>query len=168
MKNVALFIDHENINMGLKSKVELTEYSRDVKYSLAKIYTILAKKIDNYRIVVCKYYAPYNPHTNEKPYELGAEHIYIPKLSGKSMADPMWICDIMETLYEKAIDVFVIVSADKDMIPLLRKLAAKNKEIYVITGSSDNTTVSGDLTVECGRLKITLIDYEYPNNTNEV
>lgn len=177
MKNVALFIDHENFNNSFKSKVEKEEddtYSRtyhqqksgSIRYTPSKITEILENKFGAFRIAVGKLYAMICPRfLNENIYSFGIEFEYAPVFFTKSMADPMWICDIMETLYEKSIDVFVIVSSDRDLIPLLRKLAAKNKEVYVIVGSlnkisdSDNTSVSDILINECKRLNITVIDY---------
>ncbi len=180
MKNVALFIDHENFNNSFKSKAEKDEdesYSRtyrqpksgSIRYTPSKITEILMSKIGTFRIAVGKLYAMICPKfSKENIYSFGIEFEYAPVFFTKSMADPMWICDIMETLYEKSIDVFVIVSSDRDMIPVLRKLAAKNKEIYVIIGSlnkiseSDNTSVSDILINECKRLNITVIDYSSP------
>lgn len=80
----------------------------------------------------------------------------LPTPKFKSLCDPMLICDAMEALYEnRNIDFFVLVSSDKDFIPLIRKIAEKGKEACVIGLGMD----AFYLIKECERLGFDFLDY---------
>ena len=68
----------------------------------------------------------------------------------------MLMCNALEALYKNpSIDVFVLVTCDKDFIPLLRKIAENEKEVIVI-GMEKYARFLRD---ECDRLGFAFLDY---------
>ena len=85
----------------------------------------------------------------------------------------MIICEVMRTLYEKPhIDTFVIVSGDKDFVPLIRTIAQHHdKKRLIVIGVYDSTA---DLVIdECDRyeeakfLDYTLLHRMYNDEIDE-
>ena len=143
-KKVALFIDHENICKILQKEKGIWKYDIQALIDRVKGEGILR---------IAKAYMVTSRNTSEYLYELskrGIEPIYTPEDRGKSLGDPMFITDVMEVLYEMPfIEKFIICTCDKDIIPLLKKLALKNKEVLVL--GIDSST-SEFLINECSRL----------------
>lgn len=159
MKKIAIFIDHENLVRS--SQVLIKEnYNINVLFSRAK---------EEGRVVLGKAYVPFIADTfkgNRMLYAFrtsGIDPVYTPSYrvgeSGemKSLGDSMLICDVMSCLYEHpAIDVFIICSGDKDIIPLLRKIAERGKDAVVI-GVEPTSALA--LVKECDRLDFKFEDY---------
>ena len=84
----------------------------------------------------------------------------------KSLGDPMLITDVMKILYEMPhIDFFIIISSDKDIIPLLHILAYKGKKCIV--GGFENA--SDFLKSECTRLGFKFVtDIVEPRIQNKI
>ena len=146
---VALFIDNDNIEVSCLNTI-------NEPYD----YDILVKECGKYgRIVLSKVFLD-TIIKGRRQFELfkrGIEPIYAPCYSDKdgttkkSLADPMIICEVMRTLYEKPhIDTFVIVSGDKDFVPLIRTIAQHHdKKRLIVIGVYDSTA---DLVIdECDR-----------------
>jgi len=146
---VALFIDNDNIEISCFDSIK-KPYDYDV----------LIKECEKHgRIVLSKVYLD-TIKKGRRQFELykrGIEPVYTPLFPDKndtvlkSLADPMIICDVMRTLYEKPhIDTFVIVSGDKDFVPLIRTIAQHHdKKRLVVIGVYDSTA---DLVIEeCNR-----------------
>ena len=156
---VALFIDHYNILGGWRN-VDRHDYNYDV---LAEV----ASKAG--RMVLGRVYLITDGTSGGKLYkffELGIEPVYTPqygagdkdKPKSKSLADPMMVCDIMQTLYERPfIETFVIASGDKDFIPVIRKISEHGKRAIII-GVEKSTAQA--LTAECARLNFKFLAYE--------
>ena len=154
-KKVALFIDHDNIRIGLKNQ--------NIFYDLNK----LIDRINEDGVVVAgKSYITLkeNEDMSRKEnffyehFKRGIDPVFTPLYNEKSLGDPILICDCMEILYDKQeIDMFVIVSGDKDMIPLIRQIAKKGKDILVI---GVNDTSANALIKEVNRLGYKYEDYE--------
>ena len=152
----ALFIDHYNILDGCH-KVDMPGYNYDV---LAEV----ASKAG--QMVLGRVYLLIDRSRKEmlhKFFELGIKPVYAPEYKTgddekrKSLADPMMVCDIMQTLYERPfIKSFVIVSGDKDFIPLIQKIAEHGKRAIVI-GVEGSTSYS--LIKECDRLHFDFLNY---------
>ncbi len=138
--NVALFIDHDNMfKSGRKNSISYG-YDFDVPIKEGRKYG---------RVVFARTYGNFAG----KEYELfkrGIEPVFTPfKGRGvadyegeepKSMADPMMICDILQTLYEKPyIDTFIIATGDRDFVPVLFSIGKhKNKKKVVVIGFEDS------------------------------
>ncbi len=156
-RGVALFIDHYNILDGC-SNVGIPGYNYDV---LAEV----ASKAG--QMALGRVYLVTDTSSGGKLYEffkLGIEPVYAPQYragdeySPKSLADPMMVCDIMQTLYERPfIETFIIVSGDKDFIPVIRKISEHGKRAIII-GVERSTAQA--LTTECARLNFKFLTYE--------
>ncbi|MEM2900374.1 MAG: NYN domain-containing protein [Thermoplasmata archaeon] len=141
-RNVALFIDHDNLISGG------VEYDRAAIISIAKRYG---------RISNAKVYFDVGGESSESFYNYflhGVQMVYAPKwkyeqAGGKSIADPMLMCDIIEALHDCPwIDVFVIVTGDKDFVIPIRKIAEHGKYAVIIARESRLADV---LVKECER-----------------
>ncbi len=156
-RGVALFIDHYNIHNGC-NKVGIPSYNYDV---LAEV----ASKAG--QMALGRVYLVTNRHSVGmlyKFFELGIDPVYAPEYENwdedkpKSLADPMMVCDIMQTLYERTfIETFVIASGDKDFIPVIRKISEHGKRAIII-GVERSTAQA--LTTECARLNFKFLAYK--------
>jgi uncharacterized protein (TIGR00288 family) len=150
-QGVALFIDHYNILNGCKNK-GIVDYNYDVLIEVAK-------KMG--RIVFGRVYLLTGRESERRLDEFfkrGIEPIYAPEYIKKSLADPMIICDIMEVLYERPfIQTFIIVSGDKDFIPVIRKISEHGKSAIII--AVGNSTADA-IIEECSRLNFKFLAYE--------
>lgn len=155
-RGVALFIDHYNIHIGCNN-MNIGRYNFDVLVEAAN---------KEGQMVFGRVYLRTDRSSNDLLYEFfkrGVEPIYSPEYpkksenDSKSLADPMMVCDIMQTLYERSfIETFVIVSGDKDFIPVIRKISEHGRQVIVI-GVGDSTADS--LIKECNRLHFDFLDY---------
>ncbi len=141
-RNVALFIDHDNLVSGG------VEYDRAAIINIAKRYG---------RISNAKVYFDVGGESSESFYNYflhGVQMVYAPKWKyeqsgGKSIADPMLMCDIIEALHDWPwIDVFVLVTGDKDFLIPIRKIAEHGKNAVVVARESKLADV---LVKECER-----------------
>ncbi len=155
-RGVALFIDHYNILDGC-SNVGIPGYTYDV---LVEVASKAGQMVLGRVYLVTDRSSAGMLH---KFFEFGIEPVYAPEYKTgdgekrKSLADPMMVCDILQTLYERPfIETFVIVSGDKDFIPLIRKIAEHGKRAIVI-GVEGSTSYS--LIKECDRLHFDFLDY---------
>jgi len=156
-RGVALFIDHYNILNGC-NKAGIGSYNYDALVEVAS---------KAGQVVLGRVYLVTDRSSAgmlHKFFEFGIEPVYTPEYDTgdedrpKSLADPMMVCDIMQTLYERPfIKTFVIVSGDKDFIPVMRKISEHGKRAIVI-GVENSTAKS--LTTECARLNFRFLAYE--------
>ena len=156
-RGVALFIDHYNILNGCDN-VGILGYNYDALAEVAS---------EAGQTVLGRVYLITDISSGGKLYkffELGIEPVYTPQYGAgdkdtpKSLADPMMVCDIMQTLYERPfIKTFVIVSGDKDFIPVIRKISEHGKRAIII-GVERSTAQA--LTTECARLNFKFLTYE--------
>ncbi len=159
MKKVAIFIDHENMARCSETFIGET-------YNIG---VLLDRGKEEGRVVVGKAYVPFVADTLGRSkylynfYKNGIEPVYTPSYKtgrddgSKSIGDPLLLCDVMETLYEREIiDVFIICSGDKDIIPLIRKIAEKGKDCLVIGVAPASAQF---LIEECNRLGFRFEDY---------
>lgn len=157
-KTVALFIDYDNIRLGSKNQ------QMDLNVIVDRVNDIGIIVIGKSYITLSDAYQGTNS-LFKRHYNCGIEPIFTPvyysvsngESKRKSLGDPMLFCDTLEVLYEKQeIDVFVIASGDKDMIPLIRHIAKKGKEVLVIGA---NEVTADALITECDRLGFVFEDY---------
>lgn len=122
---LALFIDFENIALGVK----------EARYASFEISKVLERLVEKGKLIVKKAYADWETYKDYKRpfHEAGIEMIDIPRkhYSGKNSADIKLVVDAMELAWSKEhINMFVVASGDSDFTPLVSKLKENDK--YVI------------------------------------
>ena len=121
---IALFIDFENIALGLRGK----------KAKSFNMHLVLERLLEKGRIIVKRAYADWTRYTDYKRdlHEAAIELIEIPARvqTGKNSADIRLVVDALDLCYTKEhLDTFVIVSGDSDFSPLVSKLKENNKQV---------------------------------------
>ena len=141
IENMALFLDFENIALGV----------REAKYAAFDIKRVLERLLLKGSIVVKKAYCDWERYKNFKSglHEASFEMIEIPHLrvSGKNSADIRLVVDALDLCYTKShVDAFVIISGDSDFSPLVSKLRENNK---VVIGIGVKKSTSDLLIANC-------------------
>jgi len=126
-RNLALFIDFDNIALGV----------RGTKLGRFNIRLVLERLLDKGNIIVKKAYADWSryPEYKQDFHQAAIELIEIPRrqITGKNSADIRMVVDAMDLSYTKEhLDTFVIVSGDSDFSPLVSKLRENNKSVIGI------------------------------------
>ncbi len=121
-RTLAVFVDFENIALGLKGKRKFN------------IQIVMERLVEKGKIVVKKAYADWVRYAEYKHelHEAGLELIEIPKrqMAGKNSADIRLVVDALDLSWAKEhIDTFVIVSGDSDFSPLVSKLKENGKSV---------------------------------------
>ncbi|MBD3161495.1 MAG: NYN domain-containing protein [Candidatus Eisenbacteria bacterium] len=121
---IALFMDFENIALGLRGK----------KAKSFNVQVILERLLDKGRIIVKRAYADWARYDEYKRdlHEAAIELIEIPgrQQTGKNSADIRLVVDALDLCYTKEhLDTFVVVSGDSDFSPLVSKLKENNKQV---------------------------------------
>jgi uncharacterized LabA/DUF88 family protein len=120
---LAVFIDFENIALGLRSA--------DAKFDVRRL---LDRLLEKGKVIVKVAYADWHRfrgYTTDL-HENGIELIEIPARAstGKNSADIRLVVDAMDLSWSKEhIDTFVIVSGDSDFSPLVSKLKENGKHV---------------------------------------
>jgi uncharacterized LabA/DUF88 family protein len=120
---IAMFIDFENIALGLRDVSAPFEIGR-----------VLDRLLEKGKVIVKVAYADWHrfrEHTRSL-HENGIELIEIPRResTGKNSADIRLVVDAMDLSWSKAhIDTFVVVSGDSDFSPLVAKLKENGKHV---------------------------------------
>ncbi|MBE6595410.1 MAG: NYN domain-containing protein [Ruminococcaceae bacterium] len=135
--NVAVYIDYENIHKTLtKSNTNVLR-----KGFFEKLRAWCAT--NNKRIVQTRVYCNfdnddlYQSHHQTTLQNYGVETIHTSN-QGKNYADLKISIDVLTSMYSNNnIDEFIIVSNDKDMIPLLNSIRANKRNVCVITAGED-------------------------------
>jgi uncharacterized protein (TIGR00288 family) len=138
-KNLAVFIDFENLALGV----------RDAKFKKFEMQIVLERLLEKGKIIVKRAYADWERYSEYKRqlHELAIELIEVPQRSigGKNSADIRLVVDAIDLCYAKEhIDAFAILSGDSDFSPLVSKLRENDK--YVIGLGVKNST--SDLLVD--------------------
>ncbi len=131
---IALFIDFENIALGLRGK----------KSKSFDVHRILERLLEKGRIIAKRAYADWTRYSDyrEALHESAIELIEVPRRSqtGKNSADIRLVVDALDLCYTKEhLDTFVVVSGDSDFSPLMSKLKENNKRVIGI-GLRDATS----------------------------
>ena len=124
-KRIAVFIDFENVAMGV----------RESKYGNFNIDLVLKRLVEKGKIMVKRAYSDWHRYTEFKRafHQAAIELIDVPqtRYSGKNSADIRMVVDALDLSYQKEhIDTFVLVSGDSDFSPLVSKLRENGR--YVI------------------------------------
>lgn len=122
-QTLAVFIDFENLAIGIKDRHERFDIQR-----------VLARLLEKGNIVVKRAYADWKKFAGytEGLHEAAIELIEIPirRLTGKNSADMRLCVDAMDLSYSKPhITTFVVLSGDSDFSPLVSKLRENNKQV---------------------------------------
>jgi uncharacterized protein (TIGR00288 family) len=138
-QRIALFIDYENIAIGV----------REARYRSFEIDLVLERLLDKGKLLVKRAYADWSRYSEAKRsfHEAAIELIEVPQKSvgGKNSADIRLVVDAMDLAFQKEhINCFVVASGDSDFSPLVSKLKENNR--YVIGLGVKNST--SDLLME--------------------
>ncbi len=130
---IALFLDFENIALGVK----------DTSYKTFDVQLVLARLLEKGKVVARRAYADWDRYGSYKRgfHEAGIELIDIPlkAYSGKNSADIRMVVDALDLCYAKEhVTTFALVSGDSDFSPLVSKLRENDK--YVIGLGVKNST----------------------------
>jgi uncharacterized LabA/DUF88 family protein len=133
---VALFIDWDNL--VISTSAEMGGASPDLP-------KIVQKAREYGTIVIAKAYAEWSVTSDRlNVYRAGIEPVYAPTfrfepdpnapgVRSKSLADPCMVTDCIETLHLlPMITDFVLVTGDKDLIPVVRLVQLRGKRVTVI------------------------------------
>ncbi len=133
-RSLALFIDFENLALGLQGTRARFDISR-----------VLKRMVEKGKIVAKKAYADWNRYASytEALHEAAIELVEIPRRAqtGKNSADIRLCVDAMDLAYSKEhIGTFVVVSGDSDFSPLVSKLKELGKHVIGLgmQGSTSN------------------------------
>jgi len=124
-KRIAVFIDFENVAMGV----------RESKHGNFDIDLVLKRLVEKGKIMVKRAYSDWHRYSEFKRafHQAAIELIDVPqtRYSGKNSADIRMVVDALDLSYQKEhIDTFVLVSGDSDFSPLVSKLRENGR--YVI------------------------------------
>ena len=151
--HAAVFVDFENLFLSLKSRDELSgQRTRDLCISILER---LKERLqgDKAPMVLGRSYAAFDTYPGmEVAHDLalmGFDPQYVlVGHAGKNSADVQLACDVCRVLYRRPdIDAIVIVSGNRDFIPIARQVLEDNRELRVVA-IPDNT--SGDLRTRVG------------------
>jgi uncharacterized LabA/DUF88 family protein len=167
--HAAVFVDFENLFLSLKNREELSGL-RIRELSLG-ILEQLKERLhqDKAPMVLGRSYAAFDTYPGmEVAHDLalmGFDPQYVlVGHAGKNSADVQLACDVCRVLYRRPdIDAIVIVSGDRDFIPIARQVLEENRELRVVA-IPDST--SGDLRMRVGKDRfwnaLDLIEIETP------
>jgi uncharacterized protein (TIGR00288 family) len=122
-RSLAVFIDFENLALGIQGRSDKFE-----------IKLVLKRLLEKGKVVAKKAYADWSRFSSytQALHEAAIELVEIPKraVTGKNSADIRLVVDAMDLAYSKEhIDTFVIVSGDSDFSPLVSKLKEMGKHV---------------------------------------
>lgn len=151
--HAAVFVDFENLFLSLKGREELSGL-RIRELSLGILEQLKQRlHLDKAPMVLGRSYAAFDTYPGmEVAHDLalmGFDPQYVlVGHAGKNSADIQLACDVCRVLYRRPdIDAIVIVSGDRDFIPIARQVLEENRELRVVA-IPDST--SGDLRMRVG------------------
>lgn len=151
--HAAVFVDFENLFLSLKNRAELSGHRiRDLALSILENLKVRLQS-ENSPMVLGRSYAAFDTYPSmEVAHDLalmGFDPQYVlVGHSGKNSADVQLAVDVCRVLFRRPdIDAIVIVSGDRDFIPIARQVLEENRELRVVA-IPDNT--SGDLRMRVG------------------
>ncbi len=151
--HAAVFVDFENLFQSLQNREELGgQRTRDLCLGILE-HLKARLRLDNAPMVLGRSYAAFDTYPGmEVAHDLalmGFDPQYVLLgHAGKNSADVQLACDVCRVLYRRPdIDAIVIVSGDRDFIPIARQVLEENRELRVVA-IPDRT--SGDLRMRVG------------------
>ncbi len=151
--NAAVFVDFENLYLSLKSRNDgLGVRTREL--SLQILEGMLARlRNKGHPMVIGRSYAAFDTYPGvEVAHDLalmGLDPQYVLiSHSGKNSADVQLALDVARVVFRRAdIELIVIVSGDRDFIPLARQVLEEGRELRIVAIPD---TTSGDLRERVG------------------
>jgi uncharacterized LabA/DUF88 family protein len=130
-RNAAIFIDYENIFALL---AEYGVNPLDINF----FPVILDRIRQTYNISLCIAYCNFEHQSFQDKHQTTLHNFGIQTRhsvnSGKNSSDIMLTVDTVATLYRNPdISVFVLVSSDRDIIPILQELKLRQRQTYVLS-----------------------------------
>ena len=151
--NTAVFVDFENLYLSLKSRNDGTGL-RTRELSLQVLEGMLARlRAKGHPMVIGRSYAAFDSYPGvEVAHDLalmGLDPQYVlVSHSGKNSADVQLALDVARVVFRRPdIEMIVIVSGDRDFIPLARQVLEEGRELRVVAIPD---TTSGDLRERVG------------------
>jgi len=151
--NAAVFVDFENLYLSLKSRSD-SGGGRTRELSLQILEGMLARlRSKGHPMVIGRSYAAFDTYPGaEVAHDLalmGLDPQYVLiSHSGKNSADVQLALDVARVVFRRAdIELIVIVSGDRDFIPLARQVLEEGRELRIV---SIPDTTSGDLRERVG------------------
>jgi uncharacterized LabA/DUF88 family protein len=151
--NAAVFVDFENLYLSLKSRNDGTGL-RTRELSLSVLQGMKTRLRDKgHNMVVGRSYAAFDAYPGvEVAHDLalmGLDPQYVLiSHTGKNSADVQLAVDVARVVFKRPeIDMIVIVSGDRDFIPLARQVLEEGRELRVVAIPD---TTSGDLRERVG------------------
>jgi hypothetical protein len=151
--NAAVFVDFENLYLSLKTRNEGTGI-RTREVSLQILEGMLARlRKKGHPMVIGRSYAAFDTYPGvEVAHDLalmGLDPQYVLiSHSGKNSADVQLALDVARVVFRRSdIELIVIVSGDRDFIPLARQVLEEGRELRIV---SIPDTTSGDLRERVG------------------
>src|SRR5579859_1611412 len=136
-RRVVLLIDYDNLQICAARDTPGRDLQLTPVVQLAQRYGT---------VILARAYAEWNLSTERLAvYKAGIEPAFAPVLrtesdrSGKSLADTVMVAEGMDMLWTLSPDVVVLVTSDKDLIPLVR--VAKQRGAFVVVLGSDFTAI---------------------------
>src|SRR5262249_29992124 len=151
--HAAVFVDFENLFASLKNRSELSgQRTRDLALSILES---LGRRLqsEDCPMVLGRSYAAFDafpgiegPH---HPAPMGFDPQYVlVSPAGKNSADVQLAVDVCRVLFRRPdIEVIVIVSGDRDFIPIARQVLEENRELRLVAIPD---VASGDLRMRVG------------------
>jgi uncharacterized protein (TIGR00288 family) len=151
-ERVAMFIDFENLVYGVENN-ESPEQSLEYDVDIQRIVRFVR---DEGRLVLARAYADWrNPGVRQHQRDLYVQGIETVNVFGrrhgaevKNAVDVALAVDAVRSLYERQFDTFVLISGDRDFLPLLRVVRENGHRII---GVSVRESASRDLPNLCDR-----------------
>ncbi|WP_243122868.1 NYN domain-containing protein [Haloimpatiens lingqiaonensis] len=194
VKNVAIFVDYDNIYYGLK------DYALDLNDNNFCVFNLMNIIYTKNKIRTMRAYADFDQVNDIKLKVLQEKRVQIRNVYGngkeeqyrKNASDIELSIDAIETYYKnREIDTFVFITADSDMIPIMSRMIYKGKKVHLYyidenTSQYQNITNYSHLNLDILKILeiplerkkpeywvndvINLIDewYKNPNNSNKM
>lgn len=151
-ERVAMFIDFENLVYGVENN-ESSEHALEYDVDIQRIVRFVR---DEGRLVLARAYADWrNAGVRQHQRDLYVQGIETVNVFGrrhggevKNAVDVALAVDAVRSLYERQFDTFVLISGDRDFLPLLRVVREHGHRII---GVSVRESASRDLPNLCDR-----------------
>jgi hypothetical protein len=134
-KHVGLFIDFENLIYGLVDR-----YGEQGAYELFKI-NMIFELARSYGDVTCAFaYADWRMRTVNQwqvdLYSRGVELVHVLGRGGKNAVDIRMAIDLVESVFtDLDIDTYLVVSGDRDFLPVIKLLKRRGKSVIALSPS---------------------------------
>jgi len=138
--NGAMFVDGDNICMHFKDSGKRIHLDEDIEWEDL----FLTLEMRGISLITKKFYIiPYalHPKAANNLMHLGFSLILTEVYGDKSLTDDHILLDSMETILTNPLDVLIIVSGDKDYLPLARKAREKGIEVIFVAFDKDTAGV---------------------------